>query len=401
MSKSNKKDRVLYYKMLFTFMILISYMIGRRIPLIGIEVSSLDKITLNAQSVLIQTMTGDFNNSSIFTLGLWPYMLASMISMFVLALKANDKSFKLSPKKINKITLTITMVIAVIQAIVKVQKFDFVVSGFQLIIYEFIVCLELIVGMLIVIWFCEQNQKYGIGGRMAVFLVNVYSGLFSMLYGNSLKEIWFPALISIVEIFFMILLETTEKRIPVQRVSIHNIYADRNYIAYKLNPAGIMPVMFASAVFMVPQLLVGFLHDYWQDNAKLIYLYQNLKMTEILGIIVYLVIVFVLVIVFSLLMSDPWKSSDTLMKSGDSIPNIYAGASTRKYLIRTVFRLSLVSALILVLCLGVPLFCQLSGLISEKLAMLPGSIMMATGLWIMVYREIDVYRRFENYKPFI
>ncbi len=401
MSKSNKKDRILYYKILFTFMILILYMIGRRIPLVGIEVSSLDEITLDAQSVLVQTMTGDFNNSSIFTLGLWPYMLASMLSMFVLALKANDKSFKLSPKKINKITLTVTMIIAVIQAFVKVQKFEFLVSGMNLIFYQFIVGIELIVGMLVVIWFCEQNQKYGIGGRMAVFLVNVYSGLFSMIYGNSIREIWLPALISVFEILFMILLETTEKRIPVQRVSIHNLYADKNYIAYKLNPAGIMPVMFASAVFMVPQILIGLLQELFPDNQNILYLYENMKMTEMIGIIVYLCIVFILVIVFSLLMADPWKTSDSLMKSGDSIPNVYAGINTRKYLIKTVFRLSFFSSLILIICLGVPLFCQLAGLISEKLAMLPGSIMMATGLWIMVSREMDVYRKFENYKPFI
>ena len=70
-----------------------------------------------------------------------------------------------------------------------------------------------------------------------------------------------PIVISIVIMVVVIIMENAEKRIPVQRVSIHSIYADKNYMAIKLNPIGVMPVMFCSAVFMLLQIFLYFKHN--------------------------------------------------------------------------------------------------------------------------------------------
>ena len=66
-----------------------------------------------------------------------------------------------------------------------------------------------------------------------------------LLVGHSARELFIPLVLSAMLIIVTLVMEGGEKRIPMQRISIHNIYADKNYLAIKLNPVGIMPVMFA------------------------------------------------------------------------------------------------------------------------------------------------------------
>ena len=94
-------------------------------------------------------------------------------------------------------------------------------------------------------------------------------------------------------------------------------------------------------------------------------------------------------------------AADDLLKSGDSIQDIYAGKPTKRYLIGTVLSFSVISSIIICICQGGPLFLQFGGYVDASLAMLPCSIMMTTGLWISLYREAEVYRNMDRYHTFI
>lgn len=225
------------------------------------------------------------------------------------------------------------MVIAFIQAYQKVQTFVYKDMDAQmLLITKVIVFIQLIAGMLIVVYMCDRTTKYGIGGRMSVFMINIVDGMMNMFAGQKADRLILPVIIGVVEIAIMIIIETTEKRIAVQRVSINNIYADKNYLAYKLNPVGAMPLMFTSAVFMPPQFVCSGLYYLYPDNQKLAWLVDNLRLTAVFGIIVYLAIIVLLTILFSVIMLTPGKEAENLLKSGDSILDIYAGKPTRRYL---------------------------------------------------------------------
>lgn len=119
------------------------------------------------------------------------------------------------------------------------------------------------------------------------------------------------------------------------------------------------------------------------------------------GIVVYMVIICLLTIIFSMVMLSPGRTADDLLKSGDSIQDIYAGKSTKRYLIGTVLSFSVISSIIICICQGGPLFLQFGGYVDASLAMLPCSIMMTTGLWISLYREAEVYRNMDRYHTFI
>ena len=399
--KKKAKEHILLYKILYSLMIMFVYMIGRNIPLYGVDVEAYRDVDINAQSIIIQAVSGDMKNCSIFILGLWPYMLASMLIVLVVAIATLDKTRRISPKKVNIWTVTLMLIIGILQAYERVQNYIYKVDGTALIQAKTIAFLELIAGMLIVVYLGDRATKYGICGKTSVFLVNIVDGMMTMLVGQPFRKLWLIIVISIIEIAVMLVLENTEKRIAVQRVSIHNIHADKDYIAYKMNPVGVTPMMFASAAFILPQSLFGLLNKLFPESGTIEWIYHRMNLTSVLGVWVYIAIIVILTIAFSFIMLTPGKTAEDLLKSGDSILGVYAGRETKRYLQGCVLSFSLISSVVIGICVGVPLFLQFGGYINSKLAMFPCSIMMFTSIWISIGRVAEVYRNMDRYEPFI
>ena len=399
--KKKAKEHILLYKILYSLMIMFVYMIGRNIPLYGVDVEAYRDVDINAQSIIIQAVSGDMKNCSIFILGLWPYMLASMLIVLVVAIATLDKTRRISPKKVNIWTVTLMLIIGILQAYERVQNYIYKVDGTALIQAKTIAFVELIAGMLIVVYLGDRATKYGICGKTSVFLVNIVDGMMTMLVGQTFRKLGLIIVISIIEIAVMLGLENTEERIAVQRVSIHNIHADKDYIAYKMNPVGVTPMMFASAAFILPQSLFGLLNKLFPESGTIEWIYHRMNLTSVLGVWVYIAIIVILTIAFSFIMLTPGKTAEDLLKSGDSILGVYAGRETKRYLQGCVLSFSLISSVVIGICVGVPLFLQFGGYINSKLAMFPCSIMMFTGIWISFGREAEVYRNMDRYEPFI
>lgn len=399
--KKKAKEHILLYKILYSLMIMLVYMIGRNIPLYGVDVEAYRDVDINAQSIIMQAVSGDMKNCSIFILGLWPYMLASMLIVLVVAIATLDKTRRISPKKVNIWTVTLMLIIGMLQAYERVQNYIYKVDGTALIQAKVIAFVELIAGMLIVVYLGDRATKYGICGKTSVFLVNIVDGMMTMLVGQPFRKLWLIIMIGIIEIAVMLVLENTEKRIAVQRVSIHNIHADKDYIAYKMNPVGVTPMMFASAAFILPQSVFGLLNKLFPENGTIEWIYHRMNLTSVLGVWVYIAIIVILTIAFSFIMLTPGKTAEDLLKSGDSILGVYAGRETKRYLQGCVLSFSIISSVVIGICVGVPLFLQFGGYINSKLAMFPCSIMMFTGIWISFGREAEVYRNMDRYEPFI
>lgn len=399
--KKKAKEHILLYKILYSLMIMLVYMIGRNIPLYGVDVEAYRDVDINAQSIIMQAVSGDMKNCSIFILGLWPYMLASMLIVLVVAIATLDKTRRISPKKVNIWTVTLMLIIGMLQAYERVQNYIYKVDGTALIQAKVIAFVELIAGMLIVVYLGDRATKYGICGKTSVFLVNIVDGMMTMLVGQPFRKLWLIIVIGIIEIAVMLVLENTEKRIAVQRVSIHNIHADKDYIAYKMNPVGVTPMMFASAAFILPQSVLGLLNKLFPENGTIEWIYHRMNLTSVLGVWVYIAIIVILTIAFSFIMLTPGKTAEDLLKSGDSILGVYAGRETKRYLQGCVLSFSLISSVVIGICVGVPLFLQFGGYVNSKLAMFPCSIMMFTGIWISFGREAEVYRNMDRYEPFI
>ena len=380
-----KKNSLIGSKLRFTCAIVLFYMIGRSIPLVGLDISKLHFVNdFNAQSVLTQTISGDLNQCSIMALGIAPYMLASIPLQMILACRSADSKAHTSPFVVNRLTVALMVVFATIQAIARLSDLPFAEAGAMLIL-----------------WLSERNKKYGIGGQTALIYVNIVDGVRTNLASHTLAELKLPLMMSLLVLIVVIWLENAEKRIPMQRISVYNIYGDKNYQAIKLNPIGIMPVMFASAFAMLPQFVISLLLMIWPERSSFLWFQENAVMTRPLGIGIYIACLFILTIIFSVIFINPGEISEQLLKSGDSIVNIQAGKESRRYLWRNVLSISVFSATVMSVCMGIPMCLQLVGKYENSLIMIPASVMMLTGMWCNLYQEVKGVKSLDAYEPFL
>ena len=105
--------------------------------------------------------------------------------------------------------------------------------------------------------------------------------------------------------------------------------------------------------------------------------------------------------VFARVFINPSDITEQYLKSGDSIVNLHAGQETKKYLSRSINRISFVSATLMSVCLVLPIILNVYGYVESQLTVLPSMVMMLTGLWCNIYREYKAMRNLEAYKPFI
>ena len=395
------KEHVVKYKLLYSAIIFLVYIVGKNIPLYSINVDAYRNISFEADELLFQTIGGDFYRSSVFALGIFPSMISGLIVQIGMAVRHLFTKEEISPKKTRYITAAMTFVIAAFQAVTQVTELQFSAEKEMLPVVWSIAVMEMITGAVLIMWLGNRNAKYGVGGRTVFMIVNVLERISTTLFTHSLSDLKIPLLIAALMMLTILMMENTEKRIPVQRISIHNIYADKNYLAFKLNPVGVMPVMFATAFLMLPRLVLTGMSYLFPENGDIFWLQENLIMTKPLGIGAYIVTLYLLTIGFSMILISPGDMADQLLKSGDSLRDFHAGRDTRRYLVSSLIRISFFSATVLSLCLGAPMLLQLKGGIDRTLVMLPASVMMLTGIWYNLNQEYIVVKGYDVYRPFL
>lgn len=402
MSGKKIKHPVFCGKLLFSIIIVMFYLIGRKLPLYGINVSIYANQSIDAQVLLMQMISGDFYRSSVFALGISPYILSLLIIQAILAFVSSEKRRRISPIKIHRIQMCMMLMMAAMQAVFHLKDLNFVAaSGWERTFSETVAVIEMITGAFVILWLAGRNARYGIGGQTLLIYVNILDGLRMTLQKHYIRELIIPLLISAIMVIVVLIMENAQVQIPVMRISIHNIYADKNYLAIKLNPVGVRPVMFTSSFFMLPQMLVSGLTYIFPDNEGLRWWQDNMILTRPLGIGVYIFVLYILTIGFSMIFLRPGDLAEQLLKSGDSIANLHSGKDTRKYLTGEILKISFFSATVMGISLGVPMLLQLAGTIDSSLVMLPSSVMMLTGIWFSLYQEVIAIRNYDAYQPFI
>lgn len=399
--KKENTEHIMKYKLLYTALLLCIYIAGKLLPLYGVDRAAYVNTSIDAQKLLLQTIGGDIQQISLFALGFSPYMIVMLVVQIVNALRKTNTKSKISFRRSNQITMIFTAILAVIQAILNVQHLVFLEGMSSIFMAKLIAVLEMVTGTLLIVWMADRNGRYGVGGQTAFICINVLEGSLRMLSGSRQKDVLLLFILSLVAMCVIILLENAEMRIPMQRISIYNIYADKNYLAFKLNPIGVMPVMFSTAFFMLPQLFLGGLSWLMPDNAQILWWKEKITLTEPLGMTLYILILYALTIGFSIIFISPEDLTEQFLKSGDSIVNIHAGIRTKCYLMKRVMGISIFSATVMGICVGLPLFLSMKGLVASERAMLPASVMMFTGICCNLFREMKTIHIHDSYKVFL
>ncbi len=155
--------------------------------------------------------------------------------------------------------LLATLTLAMLQSWSKLDDLLIRTDIENLLFTRSIIFLQMVTGAMLVYYLTMRNRRYGIGGQTLFILVNIMESILSAVRGHTAPELYIPFIAGILLILLGLVMENAEFRIPMQRISIHNIYADQNYVAIKLNPVGMMPAMFASVFFTIPQIVVRLL----------------------------------------------------------------------------------------------------------------------------------------------
>lgn len=392
-----EKTHLVRNRCLFSIVIIVIYFICHRIPLNGIDMSAYDNLGLDLGAVLSLAVNGSSKQCYVMSLGISPYITASLVISILFAMRSKEARARTSPKAMNYWITALTFIVTLIQSVFYALNLKYVDRNVMSVL---LAILELMAGASIAQYLLMKNKKYGVGGFAPIILVNMTETLIGTLMKSSVDALKIPLAISFVMVIIMIFMEMHEKKIPLQRVSVHNVHADKNYLAIKYNPVGFMALMFGSAIFMIPQLIVALIHHYHKSEI-INFLFKNLNMSTVFGMRVYVVMMFLFTVLLSLLFVNPKDLSDNLLQAGDCIENVPAGKPTRRYIRKWVLFFSCLSGLIMCGCLSLCMYLQYKGIVDATVAMLPTTFMMLSGFICSIYLEIRAYRDFDSYKPFI
>lgn len=401
----NRKNKDLQKKILFTFLVLFLFKIGTSIIVPGVDKSALDTSKLGFLGLINAMGGGAMEKFSILALGVMPYITASIVIQLlqmdiVPYLAELSKQGHTGRAKLNQITRVLGIVLAFVQGYL--MSFAFIKNGTVIDYMEFATVLT--AGTAFVLWLGDQITAKGIGNGISliimagiiaslpVMFVEAYKGL--VVFGTVQQT-----LLGIVKFLIFVILyvaviigviyeECAERRIPIQYAnkSTNSIKGNQNYIPFKLNSAGVIPVIFASALISIPGLIAQFA----KSEGIALFVNKYLTYTTPTGFILYIVLIIVFAYFYTFLQLKPKELADNLQKNGGFIPGVRPGDETVKYVSKVLKRITLAGAVFLAAIAALPiLFGMFSGL--------PTSVSIGgTGLLIVVGVALETYKQIES-----
>lgn len=392
------KKSILFKNLLFTLTIVLLYLFLKNIPLSEVRFSLYEEFNFDLDNLLHMTVGGTRKNYYVMSLGITPYIVSSLVIQIILAFKSEKSRSRITQKKINQLIVFFSFFISIFMSALVTYNLDLLDKN---LLSYCIAFLELVAGSSFTIWLVIKNKEKGVGGPSPIIISNIISGLYYQFSDKGTDNIVIIVIISLFTSLMMIFMEFKEKRIYIQRVSIHSTLANKNYLAIKYNPIGVMPIMFSSAFFILLQFLIYFLLLVFPNSFVLLILKDSLSLTKVFGILIYLFLLLLLTILFSFIFINPSLISEQLLKNGDSIINISVGEQTRKCLNNELLKHSIISGIVLCFCIGLPFLLQYNDILDYSLAMVPTSFMVLSGILSNIYQECYAIKCFDSYKKFL
>src|SRR5271155_3415626 len=367
-------------RVLFTLAMLAVYRLGAHIPTPGVNATALEQF-FNANSGsslgLIDLFSGgNLRRLTVFALGIMPYITASIIFQLLTVvyepLAKLQKEGELGRRKITQWTRYVTVVLGVVQSMAIALTLSHGSGGMQLVLnpgasFVVMTVLTLTTGTAFIMWLGEQITDRGVGNGMSLLIfagivVGLPRGIQELLEkakSGSLGPLT-PVLLGGLVIFmvavvaFIVYVERCERRIPVQyakRVVGRKVMGGQStHLPLRVNAGGVMPVIFASSILGLPQMLGYGLKNsrYFGDLVRMVGFGEPLyNLLYAVGIIFFAY--FYVSIVF-----NPSEVADNMRKYGGFIPGIRPGKRTADYINEVLTRITLVGALYLIIVSFIP-----------------------------------------------
>ncbi|OIP45784.1 MAG: preprotein translocase subunit SecY [Fibrobacteres bacterium CG2_30_45_31] len=420
-------------KLLFTLGILIIYRIGAHITIPGVDAPILAQYFQNSNNVfgLYDSFTGGaFAKATIFALGIMPYITASIIIQLmgsvIPAIQMLQKEGQEGRAKLNQYTRYFTVIIAALQgwgvsvwlSSLKVSTAsgaglsvltDGFSSGAGNIGFRLLATLTFTAGTVFVMYLGEQITSRGVGNGISLIIFAGIVGALPRAFTRELEmltegiqplaiEIFILAMV-IVIIGFIVFVEQANRRIPLQsprRVVGRKVMGGQaSYLPFKVNTAGVIPVIFASSIMFVPAIVAS-----WMPNVSWAQSFAGAFMP---GHITYSVIFAALIIFFTYFYTaiqyNPNDIADNLKKSGGFIPGIRPGKKTAEYIDHILTRISLPGSIFLAVISVGPL--HLKDALNMSFYIGGTSVLIVVGVALDTLRQLEAQLHTKNYEGFL
>lgn len=392
-----RKNRDVLKRILFTLAALFVFKIGTSIIVPGVQVSTEGMSFLE----VINAMSGGaFTRASIFALGVTPYITAQILIQLLCAdivpyLAELSKQGGVGRKKLNQITRVVGIALAFLQGYMYSYAYIGNGSPMDYVLYSLI----LAAGTALLMWIADEITIKGIGNGMSLIIM---AGIISVL-PNMFKNLWVELIakdfigimtfIAFIVVFIAIIVgviyvESAERRIPIQYANKStSTTSGQNYIPFKLNSSGVIPVIFASALLSIPQILAAVFKKY---EGFTLFVQKYLNYNDGTGLILYVILIFAFAYFYTFMQIKPKEMADNLNKNGGYIPGIRPGKETVEYVKTVLKRITVVGATFLTVLAILPiLFGKFSNLATTI-------SISGTGLLIVVGVALETYKQLES-----
>ena len=397
----NPKNKDIKKRIGYTLFALLIFAVGNTITVPGMKAVVQD---LGFLEYLNAISGGGLKRFTIFGLGVMPYISASIVvsilQMDMIPYFSDLKNDGAKGRqKLNQITRYLGIIIAFFQGFAMVYAF----GGKNLSAMEIMKSsIVMTAGTSFLLWLGDRITQKGLGNGISLIImagiISTVPKMFidaftSLVTDNSSLLIGIVSYAVFVIIYLLLVVaivfvEESERRIPIQysNQTTSAYGAKQTYIPFKLNSAGVMPVILASAVISVP----AFLASIMKKEGFTLFVEKYLTYTTPVGFIVYILLIFVFGFFYTILQANPEELAKNLNKNGGYIPRLRPGKESTTYIKTVLKRLTLVGTLFLAILAGIPI-------IFSAISNLPSSVSIGgTGMLIVIGVALETYRQLES-----
>jgi len=405
-------------KILFTIFIILVFRIGTSITVPGVNAKSLEALSGLSFLNMLSLVSGNaMKNFSVFALGVSPYITASIVvqllQMDILPKFVEwGKQGEVGRRKLNQATRYIALVLAFVQSIGITAGFN-TLSGAKLLTTaltpQVFVTIGIILtaGSMIVTWLGEQitDKGYGNGVSMIIFagivasipemIKGIYVDYFVNIPSSRLTSSIIFVVILIIAVllivYFTTFVQQAEYKIPIQYTKVAKGAPSSSYLPLKVNPAGVIPVIFASSITAAPAAIfqvvsaMGYDAD-WVKTAQ-----SLLATTTISGMFMYAFLIVLFTFFYTFVQINPEKTAENLQKSGAYIPGVRPGKGTEDYMSKLLRRLATVGSLFLGFISILPILAK------DVFGLTDAVALGGTSLLIIISTGIEGMKQLEGY----
>jgi preprotein translocase subunit SecY len=408
-------------RLMFTAAIIAAYRLGAFVPLPGISREALAtglQTGQNTVTALFGVFTGGaFNNLSVFSLGIMPYITAAIVmqlmTVAVPRLQELAKEGETGQQKITQYTRYFTLALAFIQSIAMVLFFRSAQAGGVLAgaspVDVFLVIITLTTGVMLTMWLGELISQHGLGNGISLIItVSILSqapnGIRTLLEDGNVLTIVILGIIALLIVAAIVFVNEGQRRIPItyakRQVGRRMSQGGTTYLPLKVNMAGVIPIIFASSLLIFPVVLGQLFAGGNQDSilGRLAAFFQP-------GNAPYLILYALLIVMFTYFYTavqfNPIEHADNLKKSGGYVPGIRPGQPTAVYLNNVLTRITLFGAVFLAAVAVVPYL--ITGVMNLPQSIYLGgtSMLIVVGVSLDTVRQLESQLMMRNYEGFL